>query len=611
MVSTAIAVLTALSAPRAAAETIDFSYAKSGQTAVMGTGKVENYDVAVHLPGEGYAGSKIIDIKVPVPDNSHITATSVWLSGELSLDAAKNNAPDVAAYPVTAADGYLYVRLPEAYTVPAAGVYVGYSLSVDSVCDATRKPIIGTTDADPEGFYIHSSRLYRNWSSQAVALGFNSGLRMTLEGQFGGESVSVRDIPTYRVDINTAGTLQFTVANFGTSAVENLEVRYSVAGQQKTLTLQPDAVIPASLNMTGTVSLPLDPIDVQGTQLIAIEVLKVNGLDNTNPSPSATGRIKVIPYHPKHTALTEEYGGSWCAWCVRGMAGMQRMTNLYGEEYVAVSYHTRDRMATVPDTEFPNKVDSYPTAYLDRELKVDPYEGLSDGGFHFPEVWQAQQQKYAPAAIEAVAEWTADSCLRVTATLEFVEEPEQGEYVMGYILAHDGMTDPMTNGVSSTSWNQKNAYAGDDPTQYEPELAYFCTQPSSIPNYVYNDVVVQAPHPYGIEGSLDGVRPFEAFSTEYTFTDIFTRNGKPTIVQDGNKLFAVALLIDRKSRRVLNCARARVPGYNSVSETTVPEVVSTRWYDLQGRAVAAPTHGIYLRIDTVPDGRTRTAKVVM
>lgn len=592
----------------ASAETLSFSYAKTLPMLCMGTGKAEKYDVAIYLPGGGYQGSKIHEIKVPVPKSANISATSLWLTTELKLDASKLNLPNVATYSVTPTDGWLSLTLPEPYEVTEAGVYVGYSLSVDAVDDMTGKPIYGSSDTDPQGFYIHSSKLYRNWSSQAEGLGFNSAITLTLEGSFGPVSVCVKDIPVHRTDINKASELTFTVANYGTEPVRDLEVKYTVGDISKTQTLTPTSEIPAQLNMEGTVVMPLEALTVQGTQLVSIEILKVNGIDNPNPKRIGEGRVKVIPYHPKKVPFTEEYGGSWCAWCVRGMAGIERMHKLYGEEFVAVSYHTRDPMATISDLDFPNKPDGYPAAFLDRQIKVDPYEGLGNSGFHYHEVWEAQGQEYTPASLGVTAQWV-DNEIKADATLTFVEEPEGDEYIMSYMLAEDGMTDPMIDGKVSASWSQKNAYAGQNASQFEEELAAYCSKPGVIPNFVYDDVLLQSPHPWGLQGSLDGVTVFKPFTTSYTFENIFDNNGRKTIVQDSSKLFVVALLLDRKTRRVLNCARADVPAPAAVDSVSA-DVVATRWYDASGTALSAPAAGLMLRVDTLSDGTVRTTKYV-
>lgn len=605
-----LSTLCLISAPAATAETLSFTYAKTLPALCMGTGKAEKYDVAILLPGGGYQGAKIHEVKVPVPNTPNISATSIWLSTELKLDASKLNLPNVATYNVTPTDGWLTLTLPTPYDITSEGVYVGYSLSVDAVDEVSGKPIIGSSDSDPQGFYIHSSKLYRNWSSQAEGLGFNSAISVTLEGEFGPVSVCVKDVPIHRTDINQASQLAFTVANYGTEPVRTLDVKYTIGSKTKIQTLQPEVEIPAQLNMEGTVVMPIEAIDQQGTLPLSIEILKVNGIDNPNAKRFGEGKVKVIPYHPKKVPFTEEYGGSWCAWCVRGMAGIERMHKLYGEEFVAVSYHTRDAMATISDLDFPNEPGGYPAAFLDREMKVDPYEGLSNSGFHYHEVWEAKAKEYTPASLSVAAQWDGDQ-IKADATLTFVEEPEADEYIMSYMLAEDGMTDPMIDGKTSSTWSQKNAYAGMNASDFEEELAAYCTKPSVIHNFLYDDVLLQSPHPYGLQGSLDGVKVLEPFTTSYTFSNIFENNGRKTIVQDSSKLFVVALLLERKTRRVLNCARVDVPAPAAVESIEgSSEILSTRWYDLSGRLLSAPVSGLMMRVDTYADGTVRTQKTV-
>ena len=74
---------------------------------------------------------------------------------------------------------------------------------------------------------------------------------------------------------------------------------------------------------------------------------------------------------PVHRPLMEEYTGTWCGYCVRGLLGLQKLAELYPDDYVCVSYHNGDPMEIAYD--FPSPIAGYPSAWVDRGMEVDPY----------------------------------------------------------------------------------------------------------------------------------------------------------------------------------------------------------------------------------------------
>ncbi len=88
-------------------------------------------------------------------------------------------------------------------------------------------------------------------------------------------------------------------------------------------------------------------------------------------------------------------------------------------------------------------------------------------------------------------------------------------------------------------------------------MAVYYAKPSQITDMVYNHVAVDA---WGLDYGVDGTiqTPIAAgVAQDFTYTADISSN---TIIQDKEKLTAVALLIDRSTNQIVNAAKVKVDG---------------------------------------------------
>ena len=102
---------------------------------------------------------------------------------------------------------------------------------------------------------------------------------------------------------------------------------------------------------------------------------------------------------PVHRPLIEEYTGTWCGWCVRGLVGMELLRQRFGDEFIGVAYHNDDPMEIMYTNDFPSSFWGYPTAFIERSREVDPFYGFS--GYSAGIVNDMEQ--YAAIAVNADA----------------------------------------------------------------------------------------------------------------------------------------------------------------------------------------------------------------
>ena len=75
----------------------------------------------------------------------------------------------------------------------------------------------------------------------------------------------------------------------------------------------------------------------------------------------------------------------------------------------------------------------------------------------------------------------------------------------------------------------------------------------------------------------------------------------------------IGIIMDRKTGRAVNCVSSlNLNGESGVAEAAMeqPVIVETVYYDLQGRRVARPERGIYIKADIYSDGSCRTSKYI-
>ena len=135
-----LSLLLAAMTATAAEKQIDWSYAPSaGSVEFIGNGVAESHDVAIYINNGAVVGKQITGLEVAVPSDLEVTGATGWLASRLDTKVEKGiryNDADICEYDATIADGVLSLTFAEPYTIPAEGVYVGYTLSISTKSDA-------------------------------------------------------------------------------------------------------------------------------------------------------------------------------------------------------------------------------------------------------------------------------------------------------------------------------------------------------------------------------------------------------------------------------------------------------------------------------------------
>lgn len=601
-------------ASSAMAATVPVGYALEGELKPWGTGKTEVYNAAIKIDDAALIGQKITAIQFTWQEGTTAAGCEVFLASELKL---KSNVAvgDLAAAEFTPEAGICTVPLAEPWTIDRATFYAGYTFKVGSPNgnEALSKPILLGNCAESDACYFSSSRTYRGWQQPASLAGLGFSVRIIVEGDYVADAAGVKAITSPITTAAEAGVCTATVVNHGTNAISSIDYSYTVCGQTVGGSHTFSAPIAADIyGCMGTFTFTAPLVEDFGEHTGTLTITKVNGVDNTDTTASAQNTISVTSQLGKQVIVMEEFTGTWCQWCVRGLVAMHMLNEQLGDNFIALAYHNGDPMTITND--YPVKVDGFPMATVNRVVECDPYYGFSEDGFGILDVIDSQKNPTVPANIAVTAEYNDDeSAINIEASAYFFRSYTENPFRLAYVLTADGLVGPETD----PDWYQSNAYYRYPATEL-PGGEDFCKpNGKSMMRVAFDDVVV-AYSPYGgEEGSLPEAVMFNnTYSHSYTFdiTGIKEHdNPDVDLIQNKDNVYVNVLLIDA-SGKIVNAGKCHVTGATSgVSDiTTARSIESVEYFDLSGRRIdASSATGFVIESVRYTDGSKTTAKRII
>ena len=591
---------------------LDTGQGITGSRGNVGAPLKQDYDVAIRIADQRFAGMTITAVRVPVDTMTQISNLRVWLSKQLTLktvNGKKTNVPDVLSQSAELNEGWVEVKLDQPYTITDEGIYVGYSFDMDEMNSSNRRPVRITTELHDGGLFLHTSRSYRNWTD--VSDQCSSLLQVKLDGAPKYAAAALAGPTSYFGATGMENPVTFYVENHGATGVKSIEYSYVYGGntytgkQRFSTPLQPIYGVQAPF----TVSLPA--VDKKDYYDVDLTITKVNGGDNTDNERQLTQNVCIFDKLPKHRAVLEEYTGTWCGYCPRGYVGLAAMNRLHPDDFIAISYHnseskdSRDPMEVMPGEDFPSQISGFPSAWLDRQYEVDAYGGFnaSNPELGIDNAWQAVCELLAEADIDVTATLNDDrTAVDATASISFPLEIKNARYGVEFVLTADGLHG------DGNGWTQKNYYArGKQGTDFsEPEFAQFTEADGNVSGLSFDDVALATTRLTGDNQYLpDDIAPDHTYQLNASFRLAnVTNTSGDNIVQDPEKLRVVALLVDYNDGSVVNAAKSPLTGIAAgISDISAEDDnTAIAIYDLAGRRLNAMQQG--LNIVRTADGRT-------
>ena len=259
---------------------------------------------------------------------------------------------------------------------------------------------------------------------------------------------------------------------------------------------------------------------------------------------------------PVHRPLIEEYSGTWCGWCVRGLVGLELLRERFGDEFIGVSYHNDDPMEIMYSNDFPNDFWGYPTAFIERTYEIDPYYGFSYTSAGIISDMEQFAAKDVIADAFVTARWTSDekTAIDVDVTSYFTIDAG-ANYALEIMLIADDLHG------SSPSWDQENYYCETDYYSSDPYLGPWVYKPDVLTGYHFNDIII------GTSGIVNGSLPDEIVAyNDYSFHYRFNLSSLPvpSLVQNKDNLHVIAVIINKTNRQAVNANRCFISDYQAV-----------------------------------------------
>lgn len=604
---------TALSA---SAVTLDFTYASEDVGFYGISSYPESYDIAIFLPGDKFGGSKITAINVPMyteAGTKNYSETKVWLTSKLGLEKGENN-PNIASYDAELVTygmfGNLGLTLPEEYTIPSGGVYVGYSFTVNAIDNGTQYPVALSDGSDLNSCFIHSSLSLTSWTNVNYSDGLSSALTVTIVADNLPESnVSIVSVPDMALsEFGKPINIPVTLSTSSGVPVTSLDFEYTFAGTPGTYHYDLPSPVPASLLQSFDAYVELPAHSEKLSEKVEIKVSKVNGNLNESTKNTAVVSVGVASSFPVRRSLIEEATCVKCGYCTRGYAALEYLKKNY-PDYICISYHNTYQgsdpmnMGTPPFS-----ISGNPGAAINRVVQgIDPYYGTQSYMYDYelPIIGDilAQDAVPTPWEISVSHDWDGDNLTAYT-TVKNILGYENETYKVGYALVADSLRN------TASSWRQTNYYNTESPV-YIPELNNFCKGgiygKSQVSGLVFNDVVISVDGSTGVANSIPSSLAAYEEATHSLTWDI--SKIKSALVPERHNLRIVAFVLNSKGQ-VLNATKLDLSEFGDTSAVENLEVdnedAPVEYYNLNGIKVSNPQGGIFIRRQG-----SRTSKVLI
>ena len=212
------------------------------------------------------------------------------------------------------------------------------------------------------------------------------------------------------VQLNGQTNLQVTVVNESAEPFVSL-VFVLIVNKVKTGETHVD--LPEPVEAFGSeciLSLPVSADAEAGSVAKQVSITKVNGGKNESAENKADFTLLTVTQLEARRVVMEEYTGLWCGFCPKGEAAVNRMSDEFGERFIAFSIHSGDVLECADYISASLMSSTFPKASLQRTLNyIDPYLGTTEGYTEIcPIRHDVERLMGVPveAAVELAPEWT-------------------------------------------------------------------------------------------------------------------------------------------------------------------------------------------------------------
>ena len=574
------------------------------QITMLGIGVSGTYHCAIFVPGnhDVTSGKKLCGVRFGL-FAQHAKDVKVWAASSLPTgDITASNTVWMTDVEEASHEEFNAVTLATPYAIPAEGVYVGYSFTVSSAStEYDQYPLLVGGSDQVNGLLLRTNN--GSWSDY---YGQNFGvlaLKVLLEGTFSDHMVS----PTmaqnaYFAQVGQSADVDIVLANNGLNAVNNISYTLTADGvtsPEQTVTL------PATLASfkTGKLTINIAAGDAIGSVRQTVTITKVNGETNESQHASTQFTLNTLERLIQRNVVVEEFTGTGCGWCPRGLVGMEKLRQTFGDRFVGIGIHQYNETDAMYIANYPYlNFGGAPSCRIDRGPVIDPYYGT---GEDICADFLVEMNQPAMVSVD-VRGLVNEALTEVEATATVEPLFDTSDYTLELALVADGLSG------TTTAWQQANYYSGQPASAVPDDLKIFCPggkySSNNVKGFVFNDVAV------GTSYDRSGVNQVEALGAmtagqkrEVSFTlSLPTKATLRNALKKGT-IYVVALVVD-KDGRIANAAKREVSDTDGViTLSTDPAAETSTRYSLNGTRLTAPQRGI--NVVRMTDGSVRKVMV--
>lgn len=513
--------------------------------------------------------------------------------------------------------GWNTVMFDAPYTIPAnAALYAGFQYNQK----ADPKGSGFTDECYPlslikEGVTGNPLYIYTNVPANKGGNGegwYNFGsefgnicIQLIVEGQPAGNFLTPVQLDEFQTVVGKTKNVEVLFQNVCKNALSS----YSYTYTQNGVTSAEQSVDLAANTTETIVKLPvqIEGASAAGNHDFTLNITKVNYGENAAAVTSIKSKNETMAKELKPVVLMEEFTGTGCGWCPRGMQGMKNAAEKFGDQFVGIAIHQYSGSDPMYTINYANlKFGGAPSCKLNRATgDLDPYMG--SGEDICDDI--AEFLKWIPdAALTVKAEWGAADDGKLTATAT-VEAQAAKTYQLAFAVIADNVKGENDNWIQSNYYS--SAYSSQTGMTYASipdDLKFLWNEYPYKP--VFNDVLVASSYVRTLNKCANVDVPAEGtVEGSYEITMPVT-NTKLLPALDKDQLYIVGIIIDPTTKTVVNAAKAKIPtwvtGINGVKANGENAVEVAR-YTMDGRQVSAPVKGINLV--KMSDGTTQKVLV--
>lgn len=571
----------------------------------IGVTSADTYHCAIFIPGDHAvaAGKTIKAIRFGLT-SLNATDAKVWIAANRPSSINANTTLRLVDVPdKKLGKESIDISLSEPYTIPSTGVYVGYSFTITSITDENDSyPVLVTGSDAPNALLLKTDQAVPNWqdlNGQGFGCLF---LQVLLEGQFEGYAATASDFgPVYTV-LGQSATADISILNAGNTPISDID--YTITTDGVTSEEQHAVALPTiPFNKTGVVNINVPADAVPGAKAKTLNITKVNGVANTKADKAAKFTLYTLPELVDRNVVVEEFTGTGCGWCPRGLIGMEKLRKAYGDRFVGIGlhqYNSSDAMYIASGNYAKINFTGAPSCRINRGDELDPYYGSSSSILND---FAAEMEK--PSLAKVSVSGIIDSAMtKVDAKAEVEALLDNSNYTLEFVVIGDSLIG------TGSAWNQANYYSQYTSSQLPADLAIFgkggSYGKSTITGWIFNDVALCSSYQSGSNKApaLGTLAAGEKKAIELTLK-LPTKTVLKNAMKSEN-LYVIALVVDN-NKKIINAAKTKIE--LETAEMTGIDTLGTSasniesYYTLDGKRLSVPQKG--MNIVRMSNGSTK------